>query len=129
MTSKKKIWGIQKKVLIYTASLLLLALFLSCVGVAWYSQRKLEAVTTDKYNFLCEKSGLSLQALYEKTDKKALARLLEGQEQADNHHLCGGASDCGGGADSFAVYRSGGECVHLRSDALPAVFAFLFHHL
>ena len=69
MTSKKKIWGIQKKVLIYTASLLLLALFLSCVGVAWYSQRKLEAVTTDKYNFLCEKSGLSLQALYEKTDK------------------------------------------------------------
>ena len=52
MTSKKKIWGIQKKVLIYTASLLLLALFLSCVGVAWYSQRKLEAVTTDKYNFL-----------------------------------------------------------------------------
>lgn len=69
MTGKKKIWGIQKKILTYTALLLLLALFLSCVGVAGYSQRKLEAVTTDKYNFLCEKSGLSLQALYERTDK------------------------------------------------------------
>ena len=69
MTGKKKIWGIQKKILTYTALLLLLALFLSCVGVVGYSQRKLEAVTTDKYNFLCEKSGLSLQSLYEKTDK------------------------------------------------------------
>ena len=69
MTGKKKIGGIQKKILTYTALLLLLALFLSCVGVAGYSQRKLEAVTTDKYNFLCEKSGLSLQSLYEKTDK------------------------------------------------------------
>lgn len=48
--------------------LLLLALFLSCVGVCTYVQRNMTSVILDKYEFMNEKMGLALDDLYKRTD-------------------------------------------------------------
>ena len=51
MRKRKMKSGIQAKYLKYMISLLLLALFLSSVGVWGYVQRNMTAVIVDKYEF------------------------------------------------------------------------------
>ena len=48
----KKISGIQKKYLTYIMLLLILALFLSCIGVWSYVRNDMAAVIVDKYEFM-----------------------------------------------------------------------------
>lgn len=68
MRKRKMKSGIQAKYLKYMISLLLLALFLSSVGVWGYVQRNMTAVIVDKYEFMNEKMGLALDELYQKMD-------------------------------------------------------------
>lgn len=66
---QRKISGIQKKYLIYIMALLLLALLLSSVGVWVYVRDNMTSVIVDKYEFLNEKMGMSLDNLYQKSDE------------------------------------------------------------
>lgn len=65
---KYKISGIQKKFLICISSLLILALLLSSIGVWIYVRRNMSGVIVDKYEFMNEKMGISMENLYKKTD-------------------------------------------------------------
>ncbi len=69
MKKKRTFSGFQKKYLKYTVGLLLLALLLSSAGV-WVYMRKLTVdLVTDKYTFLNEKTGISLDNLYQESEK------------------------------------------------------------
>lgn len=76
MTGRKKGSGIQRKYLRNTILLLLLALVLSCIGVVTYVRANLETVITDKYGFLCEKTGLALEELFQQVDEATAACIL-----------------------------------------------------
>lgn len=67
--SQKRISGIQKKYLIYIMGLLLSALLLSSVGVWFYMGGNMTSVIVDKYEFMNEKMGMSLDNLYRKSDE------------------------------------------------------------
>lgn len=69
MNRRKTPSGFQKKYLRYTIGLLLLALLLSSVGVWFYVRKNMMGIVTDKYAFLNEKTGLSLDNLFQKSDK------------------------------------------------------------
>lgn len=69
--------GLQKKYLKYVMALLLLALFLSCVGVWLGVHRNVISVIVDKYEFMNEKMGLALDELYQKTDEATAACILD----------------------------------------------------
>ena len=69
MTGKRKSSGIQKKYLKYMIALLVLALLLSSMGVWFYMRKNLTSVIVDKYEFMNEKMGLSLDNLYKKSDE------------------------------------------------------------
>ena len=58
MTRKWINSGIQKKYLKYMVALLMLALFLSSIGVWAYVHKNMTAVIVDKYEFMNEKMGL-----------------------------------------------------------------------
>lgn len=66
---QRKISGIQKKYLIYIMGLLILALLLSSIGVWFYMRDSMTSVIVDKYVFLNEKMGMSLDNLYQKSDE------------------------------------------------------------
>jgi len=66
---RKKISGIRKKYLAYTMLLLILALCLSCIGVWSYVRNDMAAVIVDKYEFMNEKMGMSLENLYKKSSE------------------------------------------------------------
>lgn len=61
--------GIQRKYLKYTLALLLLALLLSSVAVGAYVKSNMTVAVMDKYAFMTEKMGLSLDNLYRKSDE------------------------------------------------------------
>lgn len=61
--------GIQKKYLKYMVTLLTLALLLSCIGVWVYVKNAMTSVVVDKYAFMNEKMGLSMDDFYQKTDE------------------------------------------------------------
>ncbi len=64
-----KISGIQKKYLSNTVALLVLALLLSSVGVWIYVRNNMANVVVDKYEFMTEKMGISLDSLYKKSEE------------------------------------------------------------
>ena len=63
MKIRKATSGIQRKYLKYTIGLLLLALFLSSMGVWFYMRNIMMGIVTDKYTFMTEKTGISLDNL------------------------------------------------------------------
>ena len=81
MKIKKTTSGIQRKYLKYTIGLLLLALFLSSVGVWFYMRNTMMGIVTDKYTFMNEKTGISLDTLYQKTEKVTEECILNDQVQ------------------------------------------------
>ena len=66
---KKKISGIRKKYLKYTAVLLILALALSCVGIWIYVRTSVTENISGKYEFMTERMGIALDSLYQKSDE------------------------------------------------------------
>ena len=69
--------GIQRKYLKYILALLLLALFLSSICVIGYVHGKLETAIIDKYSFMCEKMGFSLDGQFLKTDEVTAECILD----------------------------------------------------
>ncbi|MDY2626727.1 MAG: histidine kinase [Lachnospiraceae bacterium] len=65
----KPVSGIQIKFLKYSISLLFLALLLSIVFVWFYMKENLSQIVIDKYDFMNEKMGMSLDNLFQKTDQ------------------------------------------------------------
>ena len=61
--------GIQKKYLLYTTVLLILALLLSSLGVWFYSRKNMTESIVEKSEFITESIGLSLDSLYEKSEE------------------------------------------------------------
>ena len=59
----QRISGIQKKYLINIVLLLALALLLSSVGVGIYVRKNMSNVVLDKYEFMTEKMGITLDGL------------------------------------------------------------------
>lgn len=71
--------GIQRKYLRYTIALLLLALLMSIGGV-WFSMKgSLSEAIVDKYAFMDEKMGISLDNLFQKSDE-VLAECIINEE-------------------------------------------------
>lgn len=60
---------IQKKYLINIVLLLALALLLSSVGVGVYVRKNISNVVLDKYEFMTEKMGITLDGLYKKSEE------------------------------------------------------------
>lgn len=81
MRRGRKRSGIQKKYLRNIVLLLSLALVLTCVGVITYVRASLEEVITDKYNFMCEKTGLALEELFEQVDEATAECILHDEVQ------------------------------------------------
>lgn len=69
MTKQKKMSGIQRKYLKYTIALLVVALLLSSIGIWQYMRRNLTGVIIDKYKFMNEKMGITLDNLFTKSDE------------------------------------------------------------
>lgn len=78
---KYKMSGIQKKYLRYMSSLLILALVLSSIGVWIYVRKNMTGVIVDKYEFLNEKMGISLDNLYKKSDAATAEIILDDDVQ------------------------------------------------
>ncbi len=69
MKKSKKRSGIQKRYLKYTAALLGLALLLSSFGVVLSVRNRLTNSIVDKYEFLTERMGLTLENMFQQTDE------------------------------------------------------------
>ena len=69
MKKSKKRSGIQKRYLKYTAALLGLALLLSSFGVVLSVRNRLTNSIVDKYEFLTERTGLTLENMFQQTDE------------------------------------------------------------
>ena len=69
MKKSKKRSGIQKRYLKYTAALLGLALLLSSFGVVLSVRNRLTSSIVDKYEFLTERMGLTLENMFQQTDE------------------------------------------------------------
>lgn len=76
MNIKKSKSGIQRKYLKYILVLLLLALFLSSICIIVYVHGKLETAIIDKYSFMCEKMGFSLDSQFQKSDEATAECIL-----------------------------------------------------
>ncbi len=79
--TKGKISGIQKKYLSYTLALLILALFLSSIGVWFYMRSSMISVIVDKYEFMNEKMGISMDILYDKSDEVTAECIIDDNVQ------------------------------------------------
>lgn len=69
MKKNKKMSGIQRRYLKYTAALLGLTLLLSSVGVIISVRNRLTRSIIDKYEFRTEQMGLTLENMYRKSDE------------------------------------------------------------
>lgn len=69
MKKAKKISGIQKKYLKYTILLLSLTLLLFSVGSWFFMQQEVTSAIVEKYAFMNEKMGISLDTLFRKSDE------------------------------------------------------------
>lgn len=69
--------GIQKKYLRYTLALLLLALLLSSVGVWTYLHGNLTEAVSEKYAFMGEKMGISLDNLLHRSEEVTAECILD----------------------------------------------------
>lgn len=79
--TKKSISGFQKKYLSYTLALLILALFLSSIGVWFYVRNNMISVIVDKYEFMNEKMGMSMDNLYDKSDEVTAECIIDDNVQ------------------------------------------------
>ena len=61
--------GIQKRYLRYTLALLVVTLILVGLGSWGYMQKNLTKAVSDKYEFVVEKMGISLDNLFEKSEE------------------------------------------------------------
>lgn len=61
--------GIQKRYLRYTLALLVVTLILAGLGSWGYMQKNLTKAVSDKYEFVVEKMGISLDNLFEKSEE------------------------------------------------------------
>ncbi len=64
-----KNFGIQKWYLMHTFALLLLALLLSGIGMWAFVKHNISSAIIDKYEFMDEKMGMELDALFKKSDE------------------------------------------------------------
>lgn len=69
MKKGKKISGIQKKYLKYTVLLLSLTLLFFCVGSWFFMQQEVTSAIVEKYAFMNEKMGISLDTLFQRSDE------------------------------------------------------------
>ena len=69
MIKEKMKSGIQRKFMTYSVVLLVLSLFLSSIGVWVFIQKNMSAVIIDKYEFMNEKMGRTLDNLFQKTNE------------------------------------------------------------
>lgn len=69
MKRTKRISGIQKKYLKYTVLLLSLTLLLFSVGSWFFMQQEVTSAIVEKYAFMNEKMGISLDTLFRKSDE------------------------------------------------------------
>ncbi len=76
MKKNKKRSGIQKRYLKYTAGLLGLALLLSSLGVAVSVRSRLTNSIIDKYEFMTERMGLTLENMYWVSDEATAECIL-----------------------------------------------------
>ena len=86
--------GIQKKYLKYTIILLAVALFLSYLGVGLCVRNRLTRSVIDKYQFMTERMGLSLDNLYQKSDEMTAECILYDDVQ-QILCVCGSGEYCG----------------------------------
>lgn len=77
----KNISGIQRKYLKYTLTLLFAALLLSSIGVWYYVEKELSSAIVEKYEFMNEKMGISLDLLFEKSDEVLAECIVEEKVQ------------------------------------------------
>ncbi len=77
----KDISGIQKKYLKYTLTLLITALLFSSIGVWYYVEKELSSAIVEKYEFMNEKMGISLDLLFEKSDEVLAECIVEEKVQ------------------------------------------------
>lgn len=66
---RQKISGIQKQYLFNTILLLVLALLLSSIGVWFYVRNTMSRIVLDKYEFMTEKMGITLDRLYKRSEE------------------------------------------------------------
>ena len=78
---KKKITGFQRKYLLYTCGLLVIAILMSSVGVWFYMRKNMMGIVTDQYAFLNEKTGMALENLFQTSDKALEECILNDQVQ------------------------------------------------
>lgn len=76
MKKNRKTSGIQRRYLKYTAALLGLALLLSSVGVIISVRNRLTRSIIDKYEFMTERMGLTLENMYRKSDETTAECIL-----------------------------------------------------
>lgn len=76
MKKKKKRSGIQKRYLKYTAALLGLALLLSSLGVAVSVRGRLTNSIVDKYEFMTERMGMTLENMFWASDEATAECIL-----------------------------------------------------
>ena len=76
MTKGRKPSGIRKKYLRDTIALLILALMLSSIGGWIYVREKMSATIIDQYEFMTEREGLALDALYRNSDEATAECIL-----------------------------------------------------
>lgn len=77
----KNISGIQKRYLKYTLTLLFTALLFSIIGVWYYVEKELSSAIVEKYEFMNEKMGISLDLLFEKSDEVLAECIVEEKVQ------------------------------------------------
>ena len=77
----RNVSGIQKRYLKYTLALLAVALLLSSVAVWHYVEKELTSAIVEKYEFMDEKMGISLDLLFEKSDEVLADCIVDGGVQ------------------------------------------------
>ena len=81
MEKMKKLSGIQKKYLKYTLALLFCTLLLSSVGMWSFMQQELTSAIVEKYEFMDEKMGISLDSLFQKSDEVLAECIIDDEVQ------------------------------------------------
>ncbi len=76
MKKTKKSSGIQRKYLKYTAALLGLALLLSSLGVLLTVRNQMTRLIVDKYEYMTERMGITLENMFKKTDETTAECIL-----------------------------------------------------
>lgn len=107
MKKNRKTSGIQRRYLKYTAALLGLALLLSSVGVIISVRNRLTRSIIDKYEFMTERMGLTLENMYRKSDETTAECILYDDVQQSLKNQGAGGSKIYCSEQVFCLYRPG----------------------